>query len=179
MGRFIIVFGLVFVSVAYAGALADEEEIGAKTVVGTRYPLYIQCFENARDGEIDARALEPCNRSLDEENLSPHKTAIAYANRGVVQFNVGDYEAAVTDFTASLRHGIHVQARVYANRGLSYEALHYDALARADYQAALALNPRNSTATQRIEELDKPLYDRSNLPRKITAEMPSPPAGGY
>ncbi len=174
MGQSLIVFGLLFLAGGVSGARATDEEIGAKTVIGPKIPLYHRCFENARDGDIDPGALDPCNRSLTEEELTPRKSAIAHANRGVVQFNLGDYEAAVADFSAALRLGIHVRAKIYVNRGLSHEALRYDALARADYQAALAVNPDNAIAARRLEELKKPLYDRSSLPRKITAELPSP-----
>ena len=159
-----------------AAAPAQEEGIGAKTVVGNRFPLYLQCFENARDGDIGPEALTPCNQSLEEEGLSQRRTAIAHANRGVIQFNIGDYAAAITDYTTALRLGINVQARILANRGLAHEALGNDALARADYQAALVINPKNATAASRLEELKKPLYDRSKLPRKITVELPTPPS---
>lgn len=175
--RLLIFSGLVFLAAANTGAQADEEEFGSKTVIGEKTPLIHKCYQNARDGDIDSDALEPCHRSLAEEELTRRKTAIAHANRGVVQINLGDYEAAIADFSAALRLGIHVQARIYVNRGLSYEALRYDALARADYQAALAINPDNPIAARRRELLKKPLYDRSTLPRKITAELPSPGAG--
>lgn len=173
-----IILASVLVAAANVGARAGDSEIISKTVIGEKTPLFHLCFENARDGDIDPGALEPCDRSLAEEQLTPRRTAIVHANRGVVQFNLGDYEAAVADFSAALRLGIHVQAKIYANRGLAYEALRYDALARADYQAALVVNSHNAIAKRRLEELKKPRYDRSNLPRKITAELPSP-AGGF
>lgn len=176
MKRRLIIFALCLAGVA-SSAQGAEESFGVKTVLGQKTPLYHQCFENARDGDIDSGALEPCDRSLAEEELTPRKTAIAYANRGVVQFNLGDYEAAVSDFSSALRLGIHVQAKIYANRGLSHEALHYDVLARADYEAALKINPSHAVAARRLEELKKPIYDRSTLPRKITAELPPPAAG--
>ena len=59
--------------------------------------------------------------------------------------------------------------------GLAHEALGNDSLARTDYQAALAVNPKNATAAERLNELKKPIYDRSKLPRRITVGLPMPP----
>jgi|GEM_PF-4335872 len=155
------------------GFAAAQTDDGIKVVIGNNLPLFTQCFENARDGETGFEALEPCDQSLQQENLSPRKTAIVHANRGVIYFNLGDFEAAVNDFSASLDLGIHLRAQLHANRGLAYEALRLDALARADYKAALAIKDTQPTALRRLEELSKPLYERSGVPRRITAEAPA------
>jgi tetratricopeptide (TPR) repeat protein len=160
----------VAIAIGLSVASAGNEDAAIKTVIGDKTPLFHKCYEHARDGDISVEALVPCNRSIEEEDLTRRKKAILYANRGVIQFNIGDYEAAVDDFTLALDNNIHVQARLYANRGLSFEALGYDALARADYHAALAVNPDNAVALRRLEELQKPLYDRSRPPRRITAD---------
>lgn len=167
-------FGVIVgIAVFASGAWAGDDRAVNKVVIGNETPLYQKCYENARDSLSSSDALEPCNRALQEEALTRRKTAIVYANRGVVQFNLGDYQAAVSDFTASLDHNINLKARIYANRGLSYEALQYEALARADYQAALSHDQDNDIASRRLQELEKPLYERSKLPRKITAEAPA------
>ncbi len=134
------------------------------------------CFANARNEVIGKDAISPCTRAIKNTGLSVRKHAIAYANRGVINFNMGNYEAAIEDFTASLDRDIHVRARVLTNRGLAYEALRFDALARADYKAALEIKKTEPTALRRLEELSKPLYERNGVPRRITAEAETPNA---
>lgn len=150
---------------------ADDK--GAGVVIGDRFPLSTLCYENARDGALGAEALLPCDQSLQTEQLSGRRRAVVYTNRGVINFNSGDYEASAVDFTAALDLGIFLRARVLVNRGLAYEVLRYEALARADYRAALEISPGNDTAKRRLAELEKPLYERTQIPRRITAEAPS------
>lgn len=90
-------------------------------------------------------------------------------NRGVILYNLGDYDDAVADFSTALDLNINVKARVLANRGLAYEALGAEHLARTDYTAALAFNPDNKIAQRRLEELKKPIYERSRPPSRINA----------
>jgi len=163
---------LFLVAAVFEGPGRADDRFELKVTLGQEHPLAIACFNNARDGGDHYDALTPCHRALAEYRLTDRKRAIVYANRGVIQFNVGDYDAAVSDFSTALDLKIHVQAKIHANRGLSYEALSLDYLAKADYQAALSINPSHRTARERLEELKKPLYDRSRLPRKITAEAP-------
>ena len=71
-----------------------------------------------------------------------------------------------------------MKAKVLVNRGLSYESIGADRLARVDYESALAFNPDNDTARRRLEELKKPIYERSRLPSRINAGLgPSPSVG--
>jgi tetratricopeptide (TPR) repeat protein len=171
MARLIFAIGALLGLVG--GAFAEPRGDGMKTVIGDRFPLSRLCYENARDEEIGAEALLPCKQSLETEQLSDRRRAVVYANRGVIQFHSGDYEAAVLDFTAALDLGIFLPSRLHVNRGLAYEVLRYDALARADYRAALAISPGNEIAKRRLAELEKPFYERSQIPRKITAEAPA------
>lgn len=161
-----------------AWSLAGAEPLGEgeyRIVVGVSNPLAIECYENARDELTGAAAVEPCNASLENESPGKRRQAVVYANRGVILYNSGDYEAAVDDFTASLDLGIFVPARILTNRGLAYEALRYDALAKADYQRALLLNGNEERARLRLEELKKPYFDRSRIPHKISVEAPAAP----
>lgn len=160
--------GLIGGSVA--AAAGQEKEIEIRVVIGDSTPRYHACFENASAGLSTLEALSPCDYALDNEPLSDHKIAVAHANRGVIQYNIGDYEAAIADFSEALDRNIHVEAKVLTNRGMAYEALSADSLARADYAAALAINPKYSAAKRRFEELSKPIYERSRLPKRITAE---------
>lgn len=161
---------LAFALAMLAAASAQEGDGAATIVIG--FPLSDQCYRNASDGVVGAESLAPCDQSLATESLSNRRRAVVYANRGVINFNSGDYETAVLDFTASLDLGIFVRSRLLVNRGLAYEVLRYEALARADYRAALDSSPGNETAKRRLAELEKPFYERSQVPRKITAEAP-------
>ncbi len=155
------------------GFAADTKDPSMKVVVGSKWPLANSCYENARDAREDYEAVEPCNRSLESESLSQRRRAGVHANRGVIYYNIGEYEQSIDDFTTSLALDINVVAKIRANRGLSYEALGYENLAKADYIEALNINPKNKVATERLLELSKPLYERSTIPRKITVEAPN------
>ena len=155
-------------------AASDETTVEWKITVVNETPLHRKCYEHARDRVAEHSALAACDRSIETESLSPRQIAVTYANRGVINYNLGDYGGAVDDFTKALDRNIHTKAKIHANRGLSYEALFFDGLARADYEAALAADPDNRTAARRLEELDKPAYERARPPRRITAEAPTP-----
>lgn len=161
--------GAAVMAIATGLALAQQDE-DSGVIIGPAFPLMEACYRMAVDGAVGAEGLEPCNRSLANEPLTDRLRSIVYANRGVVQFNSGDYGAAAEDFTAALDLGINVRARILVNRGLCFEALRYDSLARADYEAALDFNPDNEIALRRLEELKKPTFERSGVPRRITAD---------
>lgn len=168
-------FWIAFINPIFA---SETEEWGLKIVLGDKTPLADACYENARDGLEDHEALEPCNVSLESEPLSQRRRAGVHANRGVIYYNIGEYEASVSDFSSSLELGINVEAKIRVNRGLSFEALGYESLARADYAAALVINPSHPIASERLKELRKPLYERARQPRKITVEAQSDPMTG-
>jgi tetratricopeptide (TPR) repeat protein len=157
------------VGAAGLAAAAGAEEPVSKSVIGEEFPLAAACFENAQDGAFGAKALKPCDDSLESESMSERRRAIVLANRGVIQFNSGFYDAAVADFTTSLDLGVYAASRVLVNRGLAYEALRHDELARRDYKRALELSPNNRTAKRRLEELAKPYLDRTKVPVRIEA----------
>jgi tetratricopeptide (TPR) repeat protein len=156
-------------------AAASPEDGEYRIVVQVSTPLAVECYKNARDELTGPDAAAPCTRSLENESLGQRQQAAVYANRGVIYYNSGAYEEAISDFTASLDLNIFVRARILTNRGLAYEALRYDALARADYRQALILNQHEDRARTRLQELDKPFIERSKLPHRISVEAPRPP----
>ncbi|WP_428407583.1 tetratricopeptide repeat protein [Hyphococcus sp.] len=157
---------------------AKDDALVFKTVIENTIPYFDDCYQNARDGGADYALLRPCNLALENEALTPRLTAIAHVNRGVIRYNLGDYEDAIEDFSAALDLDIHVKAKVLVNRGLSYEAANAERLARIDYESALAFNPDNETARRRLEELKKPIYERSKLPSRINAGVVAAPSAG-
>lgn len=148
--------------------------IGGETSASER----IACYQAALAGASDYEAMEPCNRALGFRNLPRNQRAHLYLNRGVIYYNIGDYEAAIDDFTAALKRNITVRAKTFANRGLSYEALGYIEYAKTDYEAALEYNPKDSVAINRLEELKKPQYERQSPPKRITVSAPAPAVTG-
>lgn len=170
----------IFAFFAAVSALfaASQQPGDGGVVFGPQFPAMEACYRMASDGEVGAAALDPCDRALASEPLGNRQQAIVHANRGVVLFNSGDYEAAVEAFTQSLDLGINVRARILVNRGLAYEALRYDSLARADYEQALAISPGNAAAQRRLGELDKPPYERVRPPRRLTADAGLSGPGG-
>ena len=181
----------ISVSVALAGfigAAAAQQFGGASTqqkgdtyewsiTISLDAPHHSACYDHARNGVASYDAVEDCDKALETETLSPRKTVAAHVNRGVIYYNLGEYEAALEDFTHALDLDVHAHAKTLVNRGLTYEALSYDALAKADYKAALAIRPNNQTALRRLEQLDKPLYERTRIPKTITAESPAAATG--
>lgn len=167
--------GIALLAASSWAAAAPPKNNEYRIIVQVSTPLAIECYQNARDELTGPDAAEPCTRSLESEPLGQRLQSAVHANRGVIYYNSGAYEEAVADFTTSLDLNIFVRARVLTNRGLAYEALRYDALARADYQQALALNDHEDRARARLQELDKPFIERSKLPHKISVEAPRPP----
>ena len=178
MKKLIGVLSVAASTFTFSGDLLAAQDSTAKTTIENNTRDLRSCYRNALNGVTRGDPLRPCDRALEKEGITRRQRAVTYGNRGVIQFNIGDYEAAAADFTASLDHGIHVIAKMHVNRGLCYEALGMDALARQDYRAALVVNEDHPVALRRLEELSKPLYERSRLPRRITTELPARDATG-
>ncbi|MEZ5893887.1 MAG: tetratricopeptide repeat protein [Parvularculaceae bacterium] len=164
----VAMLGSLVAMAAAAGGTA-QESTDYKIIVGDEKPQFHACYQNAADGGAEYEFLKPCEAALASEDLSPRDEAIVYVNRGVIYYNLGEYDRAVEDFSAALDHDVHAKAKTLVNRGLSYEALGADRLARFDYAAALAYNADNPTALRRLKELEKPLYERSRVPSRINA----------
>ncbi|MAW79757.1 MAG: hypothetical protein CMI63_05925 [Parvularcula sp.] len=165
-------------ALAALGQNGERGELIFKAVIDNEIPYYDDCYHNARDGDADYALLDPCDLALQNEALTARQTAILHVNRGVIRYNLGDYADAIDDFTMALDLKIHVKAKVLVNRGLSYEAAGAERMARVDYESALAFNPDNKTARRRLDELKKPIYERSKLPARINAGLGPVPSAG-
>lgn len=164
--------------IAAPAAAEDDSQSKFTVTIGGAPQSFLDCYANAQSGDVSPAAIAPCDRSLEKESLTERQKAVVYVNRGVIRFNIGDYSAAVADFTDALDLRIFARARTYVNRGLSFEAMGRDRRARADYEAALEINSNHPIATRRLQELDKPLYERSKPPRRITVENAASAAVG-
>lgn len=61
-----------------------------------------ECFQDAKAGRFDEKALETCTQAL-TENLSPHDLAGTYVNRGAMEMQARSFAAAHADFQAAMR----------------------------------------------------------------------------
>jgi tetratricopeptide (TPR) repeat protein len=101
------------------------------------WPWSARCWARGLAGRLD-EALADCNAAL---RIDPDEDAgtseSAFANRGVLRLKLKDYDAAIADFDASLKHDPHL-ARALYGRGLA-RAKQGDAKgAEADLTAAIA-----------------------------------------
>lgn len=175
----VVIVSITALAMAAPGQSAGSDaRTTAKTVIENSNPHSKACYRNALYGSDDFEAVRPCNLALENESLPTRHRAILHVNRGVILYNLGSYEDAVSDFSTALDLKINVIAKVLVNRGLSYEALHAERLARLDYESALAFNPDNAIAKRRLEELKKPVYERSKPPSRINAGNVGAPVAG-
>lgn len=89
------------------------------------------------------RAIELYSAALDSRFLLPGFKAEAYRQRGVLYMRKENYEAAVSDLTASLE--IRPSATSYRFRSYARETLGQYEEASADITAAIALDPTDSS----------------------------------
>lgn len=93
------------------------------------------CNSNTPDYIIDG-----CTKLIDGGKTSDEAKAIAYFNRANALDDKGDHDAAIADYTASIKlKGDYIDT--YLNRGLVYASKkNYDS-AIADFNRAIALQP--------------------------------------
>ncbi|MDQ5847029.1 MAG: tetratricopeptide repeat protein [Acidobacteriota bacterium] len=87
-----------------------------------------------------AAAVSDFSRSIE---LKPSDAA-AYNNRGGIYLSQKKPAEAIVDFTDAIKIKDSVESR--ANRGIGYEQTNQEALALADYEAAIRLNPNFARA---------------------------------
>ena len=96
------------------------------------------CSKAAFESRSDLRALETCNRSIDEESLSGHDKAATYVNRGILLMRRGNNEAAMRDFQAASEIKPSL-GEAFANRGSVHVVEGRFPQAVADFNHALEL----------------------------------------
>jgi len=104
-------------------------------------------FERCADAVADAMAndnateagVATCTKAAELAELNTGRAA-ALSNRGVLNFQRANYNAAIADSTAALRiDGRLVEALV--NRGAAYLAIHRAGEAKVDFDRALTMAP--------------------------------------
>jgi lipoprotein NlpI len=92
----------------------------------------------------DAVVIQSLIDRFDEPDPDPNNP-IAYFNRGVTRYDLGDKQGAITDYTQALKASPDDDV-TYNNRGLARYELGDRASAMMDFNNALQLNPRNAAA---------------------------------
>ena len=150
-------------------AAASQEERAddtARTVLGNSDSV-ATCYRYARRGVATEEAVRVCTRAIQTAAHRLNRTA-STVNRGVVLFNAAEYELAIADFTTAIEDYGTRNPKVFVNRGLAFEQARpgdptYEARARADYEAALAIAPGSPTAKRRLKSLERPFIERRPL----------------
>ena len=66
-------------------------------------PLSTNCYEAAISGDLRRSALESCDRSLVEEDLTQRDRAATFVNRGILRMMAGARAGADADFDSALK----------------------------------------------------------------------------
>ena len=94
------------------------------------------------------RAIQDFDISI---NLNPDD-ALAYANRGLAYYSLGDSERAIQDYDETIRLAP-MNVLTYANRSLAYMTLGLDPEALADAERAIELGVEPTRLQMKIQEL--------------------------
>lgn len=84
--------------------------------------------------------IKGCGELIDGGKAGKEALAVAYFNRGNALSDQGDHEAAIADYTASIKLKPDY-VDTYLNRGLSYQNMKDDKNALADFTRAIAIKP--------------------------------------
>ncbi len=92
-----------------------------------------RCF--TQDGEA---AIVACTQAIQSGRFSGAELASIYDNRAIELRQQGDFERAISDYTAAIRIDAELTG-AYTGRGLAYEGKAEAEKAKADYRKALTL----------------------------------------
>lgn len=120
--------------------------------LGFAWMLYNQNYTNQRIEELNSSAQERAESGDRQAAIQKFTQAIAlkptvetYYQRGNAQFDLGNYQAAVEDYTAALEKDSSYVA-AYFNRGLAYLELNQLKAAVDDYTKAIEINSNDADA---------------------------------
>jgi tetratricopeptide (TPR) repeat protein len=99
-----------------------------------------------------AAAASPVAARTAHETPSPKQQAKAFFEDGLRKQQAGDYRGAIRAYDVSLSQDPQ-QAEALSHRGFCYQQLQQYPKALADYEAAMALAPKNKLNREAAEEL--------------------------
>jgi tetratricopeptide (TPR) repeat protein len=101
----------------------------------------------------DARADYDKALQMADKNASPRDLALANLGRGYASLHLGVFQQAVDDFDVVLKV-VSKASNALAWRGKAHQGLGDIEQARADYKAALAIDPKQSSAIEGLKALE-------------------------
>lgn len=125
-------------ALALAAVLGAAPAYAAIVVVGNGFAH--GCYSAAAADRDDLDALRACNMAIAEESLNDRNRAATYVNRGIIQLNRNNADAALADFDRAVEI-MPEMADVHLNRGAALLHLRHYSEARAAADQAIALSP--------------------------------------
>lgn len=128
------------VSVIGLAAMAvGSPALAAATIVGNGYAR--SCYEAAEENRPTRQAMRVCDSALLDEALALGDRAKTLVNRGIVQMQAKNIDAAIADYDAAIRTAPDT-AEAYVNKGLALMRLgNHEAEAMAQLTEGLVRNP--------------------------------------
>ncbi|MDO8289471.1 MAG: tetratricopeptide repeat protein [Parvibaculum sp.] len=127
---------LALIAFGFSSAAQAEPVLGEGEGQGIRDSL--DCYDQFRSGDMKA-AVTFCTRAIASGELTGDELIGAYINRGVAFRNLGEYQRAVTDYSAALKYAPD-DAMIYANRANARRELGELKSALADADRAVSLD---------------------------------------
>ena len=131
---------LALIAFAFLPVAAIAEEgptLQSQGTEGEGIEASLGCYDQFRSGDMKA-AVTLCTRAIMSGELTGDELIGAYINRGVAFRNLGEYQRAVSDYTAVLKYAPN-DAMIYANRANARRELGElkKALTDADHAVAI------------------------------------------
>lgn len=110
-----------------------------------------QNLAQCEGGAYVEQRIAACSAVIADPSVEPARRAAALVHRGMLRADQGQHARAIADFGRALRiDGTSTDA--YSERGAVHQQRGFYDLAVRDYEAALAIDPRNSIAAYRRDE---------------------------
>jgi len=139
----------------YDRAIADYDKalgIDPQNAVahGNRSRSWLRmCYAAASSGDPDL-GIRQCTRAIDSDQMESEFLSVAYANRGTIWRNKGEFEHALSDLNAAVRANQN-NAQAYTNRGNYYRLRGQETEATADFDRAIAVPIKADNATSYLD----------------------------
>ena len=134
---------------------AERDWLGALRDYDTALELapdFVAAMDNRATVFLMMGDLEQAIAGYNQTLAADPGNAMAYNNRGRAFLQLRYYEEAIADFTRALELGTPNPATPLFNRGMAHEGRGDRDAARADFERALALNPREPTYREKFVE---------------------------
>lgn len=109
-----LVWVAALVAAVAAGSAGDA--MAAVSIVGAGYAK--SCFEAAETNRPLREALRVCDNALEDDALGADDRAATFVNRGIVQMQARNLDAAIADYDAAIKSRPET-AEAYINKGIA------------------------------------------------------------